>query len=133
MSVVRILARSQAAHKRLLMLDTIVIDRKTQGAFNPTTGQYAVTWTTVYAGPADVKPTAQRARGVDAGETITAVGRYDVKVPFDIAGLVKVEDRLTATASPDAHLVGRTMYVLAVMPAARRSAWHVTAVDQEQP
>lgn len=132
MSVESALARGRAAHERL-MLDTIVIDRKTQGAFNPATGQYAVTWTTVYTGRVDVKPTAQRARGVDAGEAITAVGRYDVKLPYATAGLMKVEDRLTATASPDAHLVGRVLFVVAVGLGSRRTAWHVIAVDQEQP
>lgn len=131
MSIISILDRGRAAHERL-MLDTVTVDRKTQGVFNPVTGEYGTTWTTVYAGPADVKP-ERMPRDVDAGETATAVGRYDVKLPFATAGLIKVEDRVTASASPDAHLVGRALYVTAVGLGARRTAWHVTAVDQEQP
>lgn len=131
MSVEGLLARGRAAHERL-MLDTVTVDRKTQGAFNPTTGQYATTWTTVYTGIADVKP-ERMPRDVDAGETATSVGRYDVKLPFATAALVKVEDRLTATAADDAHLVGRALFVTAVGLGSRRTAWHITAVDQEQP
>lgn len=114
------------------MLDTVTIDRKIQGTFNPATGQYGTTWTTIYTGPADVK--AERVpRGVDAGQTSTAVGGYDIKLPFATAALVKVEDRITATTSLDAHLVARPLFVTAVGLGSRRTAWHVTAVDQEQP
>lgn len=131
MSVESVLARGRAAHERL-MLDTVTIERKTQGAFNPVTGQYGTTWTTIYTGPADVKP-ERMPRDVDAGQTATAVGRYDVKLPFATAALVKVEDRVTATASLDAHLVNRPLYVTAVGLGSRRTAWHITGVDQEQP
>lgn len=131
MSVESVLARGRAAHQRL-MLDTITVDRKVQGALNPATGEYGTTWTVIYTGPADVKP-ERMPRDVDAGETATAVGRYDVKLPFATAALVKVEDRVTATVSLDAHLVGRSLFVTAVGLGSRRTAWHVTAVDQEQP
>lgn len=131
MSVESVLARGRAAHERL-MLDTVSIERQTPGAFNPTTGEYGTTWTAVYTGPADVKP-ERMPRDVDAGETATAVGRYDCKLPFATSALVKVEDRVTATASLDAHLVGRPLFVTAVGLGSRRTAWHVTAVDQEQP
>lgn len=131
MSIEALLARGRAAHQRL-MLDTVTVDRKTPGAFNPTTGEYGTTWTTVYTGPADVKP-ERMARDAEAGETATAVGRYDVKLPFATAALVKVEDRVTATAALDPHLIGRPLYVTAVGLGSRRTAWHVTAVDQEQP
>lgn len=132
MSVASVLARGRAAHARL-MTDTVVIDRKTLGAFNPTTGEYATTWTTVYTGPADVKPGGQQARGAQAGETETAIGRYDVTIPFYAAGLVKVEDRITASAADDARMVGRALFVTAVGLGSRRTAWHLAAVDQEQP
>jgi hypothetical protein len=131
MSVESLLARGRSAYERL-MLDTVAIDRKTQGAFNPTTGEYGTTWTVIYTGPADIKP-ERMPRDVDAGETATAVGRYDVKLPFATAALVKVEDRVAATASLDVHLIGRPLYVTAVGLGSRRTAWHITAVDQEQP
>lgn len=131
MSVESVLQRGRAAHERL-MLDAVAVERKTLGAFNPATGEYGTTWTTVYAGPADVKP-ERMPRDVEAGETATAVGRYDVKLPFATAALVKVEDRITASASLDAHLVGRPLFATAVGLGSRRTAWHVTAVDQEQP
>jgi hypothetical protein len=130
-SVESVLARGRAAHERL-MLDTVLVERKTLGAFNPTTLEYATTWTTVYTGPADVK-VERMPREADAGQTSTITERYDVKLPFATGPTVKVEDRITTTASLDAHLVGRALFVFAVGLGSRRTAWHVTAVDQEQP
>jgi len=131
MSVESVLARGRVAHERL-MTDTVTIDRKTQGAFNAATGEYGITWTTVYTGPADIKP-ERMPREVEAGQTATAVGRYDVKLPFATAVAVKVEDRLTASAAADTRLVGRPLWVTAVGLGSRRTAWHITVVDQEQP
>lgn len=131
MSVESILTRGRAAHLRL-MLDTVAVERKTLGAFNAATLEYGSTWTTVYAGQADIKP-ERMPRDVEAGETATAVGRYDVALPFATAGLVKVEDRITVSVSDDPHLINRPLWVTAVGLGSRRTAWHVTAVDQEQP
>lgn len=114
------------------MTDTVTVDRKTQGVFNPTTGEYATTWTVIYDGPADVKP-ERMPRDVDAGETATVVGRYDVALPFATADLIRVEDRVTATTAADVRLIGRALFVAAVGLGSRRTAWHITAVDQEQP
>ena len=131
MFIVQFLLSGQRQHQRL-MLDTVLIERKTQGAFSNTTGEYATTWAPIYAGPADVK--VQRIpREQDAGQTATTVERYDVVLPFTTGPLVKVEDRVTPTASLDAHLVGRVLFVFAVGLGSRRTAWHITAIDQEQP
>jgi hypothetical protein len=118
---------------RLLMRDTVLIERRTAQTFDSASGLYVDTWTTVYLGPADVKPLDQQARSVDAGQTLTATGRYDVKIPFGDDAEIKVEDRVTATATADQHLLQRPLYVVAVGLGARRTARHITAVDQEQP
>jgi hypothetical protein len=70
---------------------------------------------------------------VDAGQTLTAAGRYDVKLPFGDDADIKVEDRVTATTTADPHLLGRSLYVVAVGLGSRRTVRHITAVDQEQP
>jgi len=129
--VTEALTRGRAAHRRL-MLDTVVIERRTGHTFNPATGEYADTWATVYAGVADVKP-QRMPREYEASQTSTAVDRYDVALPHATASVVKLEDRITITASGDPRLPGRPLYVTAVGLGARRTAWHVTAVDQEQP
>lgn len=118
---------------RLLMRDTVLIERRTGHVFDSTSASYVDTWTTVYFGPADVKPQDQQARSVDAGQTLTAAGRYDVKIPFGDDAEIKVEDRVTTTATADEHLLQRPLYVVAVGLGARRTARHITAVDQEQP
>jgi hypothetical protein len=126
-----LLARGRAAAE-MLMLDTVVVERLAGRVFNTTSGEYADTWATIYAGKADLRP-QRMPREFDASQTATTVDRYDVKLPFAAAGAVKKEDRITATASGDPRLVGRPLVVTAVGLGTRRTAWHVTAVDQEQP
>lgn len=132
MTAPALLARGRAAAQRL-MLDTVTITRVTGRVFDPVGGQYADTTATVYTGPADVKPRDQVARGQEAGETDVSVSAYDVKLPWAASASVRVEDRVTATASPDPRLVDRPLLVTGVGLGARRTAWHLTAVDQEAP
>jgi hypothetical protein len=133
MTIPGLLARGRVAAERL-MLDTVLIERRTGRTFDAATGSYSDSWMTVYVGRADVKPLARLPREGDAGQSTVAVGRYDVRLPFGDSARMLIEDRVTVTASPDQHLVGRApLFVAAVELGARRTVWHIQVVDQEQP
>lgn len=107
MTVPTLVAAGRAAHTRLLV-DTCVIDHPEAGVFDPVTGGYPLTWTTVYSGPCRVKgPTAGNA-AVDqaqAGEAEQTVARPVLVLPHGTAPDVAVGDRVTVTRTGSATSV----------------------------
>lgn len=132
MTIPGLLARGRAAHRRL-MLDAVRIERRTGRTFDEASGEYVDTWQSVYAGPADVRAQALEAQQRDAGQTDTTTDRYDVKIPHNTQPVIRVEDRVIVTSSGDPRLIGRPLLITAVGLGTRRTAWHLSTVDQEQP
>jgi hypothetical protein len=129
MTIDTILATGRA-RRQLLMRDTITIARTTSRVFSAVTGSYVDTTTTVYTGPADVKPRDVEAAEDQAGERQVVQRGFDVALPFGAAAQILPDDRLTVDASDDATLVGRVLTVTSVGHGARRTAHHLAAQDR---
>ena len=129
MSVDSILATGRA-RRQLLMRDTVTITRVTGQVFSETSGTYLDTTTTVYTGPADVKPRDLQARDVQGAERQVVLSAFDVALPFSTPATFAIGDRLHVDAADDAALTGRTLVVTAVAYGGRRTAHHLTADDQ---
>lgn len=114
------------------MLDTITVGRPSgPPVFNATTGEYvAPAATSVYSGPADVKPRPVQAGDVQAGERLVVKFDYDIAVPWTAVLGVQPDDQVTVTASGDPLFVGRVLTVTSVEFGARRTAHHFSAEDR---
>lgn len=94
-----LLAAGRGRHRQL-MVDTCVIEHATSGVIDDSTGDYPLTWTTVYTGPCRVKgPTAGNAAvtEVQAGEAEQVTTRLTLVLPHLGAPLVSIGDRVTVT------------------------------------
>lgn len=129
MTVSGVLARGRA-RRQLLMRDTGTLTRPAGApVFNEATGEYesAGDDTTLYAGPADVKPRNVAAAAQDAGERQVVTSGYDIALPWSAALDIRPDDLWTTTASEDAGLVGKVLTVTDVVYGGRRTAHHFTA------
>jgi hypothetical protein len=114
----------------LLMRDTVTITRTTGKVFSAVTGSYVDTITTVYTGPADVKPRDVEARDSQAGERQVVQRGFDVALPFTTTAQFLPDDQLRIDASEDTTLAGRVLTVTSVGHGARRTAHHLAAEDR---
>lgn len=99
MSVQQLVAAGRAAHNALLV-DSCVIEHATQGAFNDTTGEYPLTWSTVYSGPCRVKgPSAGNVTvgAEQAGDAEQTVVRHTLVLPHGSATTAATGDRVTVS------------------------------------
>jgi hypothetical protein len=124
-----LLARARAAAQGL-MTDAVSIARTTGSTFNPSTGGYVDTTTVQYVGPVDVKNLGVAAGQAQAGEREITFRTYDVKLPFGDSSDIRLDDRVTVTASADPTLVGVVLTVIDVQHGARRTARHLIAEER---
>ena len=82
------------------------LDGKT---FNPATGTYGKTWTTIYQGDCTFRPIPTGGRRVEAGDQTVMHRTYELTVPVDV--LPRVQDRFTLTSSPDPQAAGTVVTV----------------------
>ncbi|MGW6703610.1 DUF6093 family protein [Streptomyces sp. NPDC054956] len=117
-----------------LQRETISLYRPGADGFNWTTGTDTPAPATVmYTGPARVKPAAQsRGEEVDAGEANVTLREYTVSVPWDttVNQLPAVGDLIDVSASPDARMVGRRLWVTGLQFSSTATAWRITAEDR---
>lgn len=123
------LRRGRAVHRRL-MRDTVSIARTTGSVFDPSTGRYVDTVAVQYAGPADVtnKPVLQQQ--VEAGQREVTLRGYEVLLPFGDTSSIRLDDRVTVTASLDPTLVGVVLTVIDVQHGARSTARTLIAEER---
>lgn len=107
MSIAGLLGRGRAAHAAL-MVDACTITRTTVGELNETTGVYAETTATIYAGKCRVKPAATIT--VDAAGIAVDATRPTVSIPWTSTGVVQPGDAVSITSGP---LAGTTAEVFA--------------------
>ena len=102
-----ILSRLRKTHESV-MVDACTVTRATVGALNETTGVYAETTATIYAGKCRVKP-AQTST-VDAGGIAVDASRPTLSIPWTAAGVVQPGDAVSITSGP---LTGTTAEIYA--------------------
>lgn len=130
MSVAEALRRGRAAVAQL-MTDIVTITRAGSTTFDPNTGRNTPgAATTLYAGPADVKPMAMAAAQQEAADREVTLRSYDVKLPFTVSADIRLDDTVTVSASPDPTLAGLVLVVTDVQHGARRTARHLIAEDR---
>ncbi|MFD4912852.1 DUF6093 family protein [Streptomyces virginiae] len=89
--------------------------------------------TTLYSGPARVKPSAQsRGEEVNAGEVNTTQREYTVSVPWDtvIVSRPLPGDVIEVSTSPDARMVGLRLWVTGVQFSSMATAWRISGEDR---
>lgn len=104
-TVARTLSRAQAR----TMDATVRVEEKTGHDFDETTGKYTDTWSTLYEGPAMVRPEPDRMVEVEAGQGQAGIHLF--RVVLEGSPDIPREARVTVTDSPDAALIGRVMWV----------------------
>jgi len=107
MNTASILARLRKTHQAV-MVDACTITRTTVGTLNETTGVYAETTATIYAGKCRIKP-AQTST-VDAGSIAVDASRPTLSIPWTEAGVVQPGDAVTIASGP---LAGTTAEIYA--------------------
>ncbi len=83
MAVTGLVARARARHE-LLMVDTCVITRVTNGSLNTSTGDYSTTVTSMYSGKCRLRGStagAASVRELQAGEAEQPTYRYQLLLP----------------------------------------------------
>lgn len=129
------LAAGRREHEAI-MLDTVRIWRPGPVVFDQATGSDTTgDPVELYAGKARVKPFGRSAAsGVQAGEHEVVLREYVVSVPFaavlPTGQLVRPGDQVQVTASADARLTGRTLWVTAMQLNAQATAWRINAEDR---
>jgi hypothetical protein len=117
-----------------LQRETIVLYRPGSDGFDPVIGTDTPgPATTLYSGPARVKPSAQsRGEEVNAGEVNTTLREYTVSLPWDTvpAQPPAVGDLIDVSASPDARMVGLRLWVTGVSFSSTATAWRIMAEDR---
>lgn len=109
MSARSVMLRGRRAAEAL-MVDSCVITRKTGQTLNQSTGAYTDTTDTIYSGKCQVVKPDGAAVDVNAGERDVAVSSTKVKLPITATG-IQSGDKVTLTATFDADMTGRVVYV----------------------
>ncbi|MEU7597282.1 DUF6093 family protein [Streptomyces sp. NPDC039022] len=128
-----ILAAGRAAAAEL-MRETVALYRPGSGDFDWSTGTTTpAPATTLYSGPARVKPLTAEGREVDAGEQPLTLTRFTVSLPWT-APVPSVQPRpgdvVDILASPDARMVGLRLWVTGVQYSSTATAWRISAEDR---
>ncbi|WP_053625785.1 DUF6093 family protein [Streptomyces sp. WM6349] len=117
-----------------LQRETITLYRPGDDSFDWDTGTDSPSPATVlYSGPARVKPAAQsRGEEVEAGEANVTLREYTVSLPWDttVSQLPAVGDLVDISASPDARMVGRRLWVTGLQYSSTATVWRITAEDR---
>lgn len=116
-----------------LQRETITLYRPGADGFNWTTEtDTPAPATTIYSGPARVKASQAQGEEVNAGEQNVTLREYTVSVPWDttVSQLPAVGDLIDVSASPDARLVGRRLWVTGLQYSSTATAWRITGEDR---
>lgn len=104
------LAEMQAV-SQTAMPDTCTITASGGGSFDPATGEYTSTASTIYAGACRIRQYGNAQDNVVlVGDLDAVLARYVVTLPASATG-IEINHVLTVTASDDPALVGRTFNV----------------------
>jgi hypothetical protein len=131
-----LLAQGRAAHEAL-MTDTVRLYRQGEGVFDRDTGQAASgPQTTIYGpGPGRVKPASVRAAEQEqSADREVLLARYEVALPW--SAIPQGVDRplpgdlVEVVTSPDARLVGLTLWVTSSQFSATATAWRIQVEDR---
>lgn len=123
MSLAGAVSRARQLHASV-MLDTVTVARVTRGTISETTGRYADTETTIYAGPARIKagsPTVSDVAGIAA-----TVANPTMDLPHDAPdddsdpGAVLPGDVVRVATG---QLAGTQLRVVAPVPATTATCW----------
>ncbi len=100
--------------ERALMTSTVTIVRNVgEPSFNTTTGVLVQGTDPVYSGDALIRSNMWEGSDVQAGQQEVRIRGVKIKLPTDT--LVRYDDIVTVTASPDARMVGKVFRVTDVM------------------
>lgn len=129
-----LLAAGRAAHEEL-MVDAVRLLRPGDPVYDPATGATGASDPRVlWAGRARVKPALAVSEDARIGERIVIQRRYEVALPWSAAttGAEQVlpGDQVEVTASLDARLVGRVLWVTSVGESSTATAWRLSAEDR---
>src|SRR5215470_11396952 len=91
-----ILAGQRAAEA--LMLDQVLVERRTGETTDPETGRVTPTWTTVYSGPCKVQQAAADGSPENVGEATVMASSLVLHLPISATG-VTADDRATITTA----------------------------------
>lgn len=97
MNTAALLARARQLHLDV-MIDTVTVTRDTRGALNESTGSYAITTSTVYAGPGRIRPAGVAT--VDAAGIAVDTQRPTLDIPWTEVGVIAPGDRVTSSSGP---------------------------------
>ena len=110
MSAVTATARGRRAAEAL-MVDAVVVKRKTGESTDADTGVVTRTYSTIYSGKCKIQQRAGVARPSSVGEAEVFLSRLEMHVPASVTGIA-TDDIATITASAlDADLVNRVFHV----------------------
>ena len=118
------------------MRGTVRLYRQAPDGFDRATGTTVPgARTTLYDGPARVKPIAQASgEDVQAADREVRLLEYQVSLPWDAAlpsGVrVLPGDRVEVLASPDARMVGLVLWVTGAQFGDQATAWRLTTEDR---
>ncbi|TXS35359.1 DUF6093 family protein [Streptomyces sp. t39] len=130
----QLLARGRAA-ARELQRERIRLYRPGAGGIDWETGEEApADGATLFEGMARVKAAAHQGEEVDAGEENVTLRDYVVSLDWDTPALAQrpqVGDRIEVLASPEARMVGLTLWVTGVGYGSTATAWRIGAEDRQ--
>lgn len=114
MSATTAVLRGRAAAEAL-MVDSVLVERRTGETTDPDTGEVTPTWTTVYTGRCKFAQAAASGSPENVGEATVMVSELMLHLPITATG-VTADDRATAvTAALDPDLAGRVFTIRAPM------------------
>lgn len=114
MSATTALLRGRAAAEAL-MVDEVLVERRTGETTDPDTGRITPTWETVYSGKCKVAQAAASGSPQNVGEATVVASELVLHLPISATG-VTTDDRATVTTSTlDPDLAGKKFTIRAPM------------------
>lgn len=118
------------AQSESLMVDTVLIERKSGTHLDPDTLEQVDTWETVYSGRCKRRPMKAQDRQAVAGETDYPIHSFYLDLPVSDASAHTVRDKDRATVTPG--LTGLPVVVATLTPVADGShAYELRFIAEE--
>lgn len=117
-----------AVYGQRLNRSTCVIERETQGAFDPDTGTHTTTTTQVHSGGCKVVPTGGE-RVVEYGEGPVTLRTYSINLNGPVDG-IDIGDIVTVSGSRDPKINGTPLVVLDIPGSDYMTNRHLVVEEQ---